>query len=386
MTQAGSPSPFKRIADAFRLNIQAIRVFNEQIGPLADEHDQTARRQWNETMQQIIPQLSDAEGPDIRLVVSEDGETPEHDTESGEETKRVFIDKETLYQIADARDRLNRLAPAQGPLLRRGALTTLVSYFEALMSDLVQLYYALYPARLSEKKTLSLGDLRTVDPTGVSDIERYLAANEADDANLDYFTGCLSLPLNFLAPERPLLTEVTQRRNLIVHNQGIVNRQYLSKVSNDLIAEYGAREGETLPVTGRYVDAAVDTVHVVGASLIQLCWRKWDEDSQKQADYEFVHWLLYNSLRAERFELTARVAERLKHVECATKKWGDMAIVNRAIALNRLGRTDEMEQVLALRDWSASSKELPARLARIEERKRGALRTPAESRSRRRHN
>lgn len=346
---------FARIASTFRLNIQAMRVFNEQIGPLADEHDQTARREWLESMEQAVPGLTGAEGPDIELVLTDDGEAPERGAESDEGKKRVFIDRDILRRIVDARDKFDRRAPAQGPLLRRGALTTLLSYFEALVSDLIQLHYSLYPVRLSRDKKLSLDDLRRIDPEGIGDVERHLAAKEADGAKLDYFANTLGLNLASLTPERDHLTEVTQRRNLIVHNQGIVNRQYLSNVADSLKTEYGATEGETLPVTRRYVDAAIDTVYVVGATLTQLCWRKWDKDSREQADFEIVQWLLYQSLLTERFELTARIAERLKDTEHRTEKSARMAIINRAIALNRLNRTDDMERVLSLRDWSASS-------------------------------
>ena len=306
-------------------------------------------------MKQTVPELEEAEGPNIELVLSDNGEASEGEVEPDVETRRIFVDQDTFSRIVAVREQLNKQAPGQGPLLRRGALITLFSYFEALISDLIQLYYALYPAKLSEKQTLSLDTLRTIDPTEIGDIERYLAANEANDAKLDYFTTCLNLPLNFLSPDRPLLTEISQRRNLIVHNQGIVNRQYLSKVAEDLIEEYEAKEGKTLPVTGRYVDAAIDTVYTVGVSLIQLCWRKWAEDSQKLADAEIVHWLLYDNLLAGRFELVARVAERLKNVEYVKEKWAKMAIINHAIALGRLNRTDEMERVLSQRDWSASS-------------------------------
>ncbi len=348
---------FERIAASFRLNIQATRVFNEQIGPLADEHDQTARREWSESLDQVLPQLREIEGPDVQLVVPGSDEAPEDDAESEEGKKRIFVDPDILYRLMDASERLNRRAPGQGALLRRGALITLLSYFEALISDLIQLYYSMYPARLSKDKTLSLDTLRTIGPTGIGDIEKHLAADEADGAQLDYFAKRLNLSLAFLDPERDLLTEVVQRRNLIVHNQGIVNRQYLSNVADGLIEEYAATEGETLPVTGRYVDAAVDTVYTVGASLIQLCWRKWDKATAERADYEIVHELLYKSLRAERFQLVARIAERLKNIDYDKEKWAKMAIVNRAIALRELGRTREMEQVLSLRDWSASSRD-----------------------------
>lgn len=67
--------------------------------------------------------------------------------------------------------------------------------------------------------------------------------------------------------------------------------------------------------------------------------------------------ILYESLREGRFELVKRMAERLKGARYAKEQLERMAIMNHAIALKRLSRSDEMESVLSSMDWSASSPE-----------------------------
>lgn len=174
---------------------------------------------------------------------------------------------------------------------------------------------------------------------------------------LAYFAEELDVNIDPLKPELKYLVEISQRRNLLVHNKGIVNRQYLSKVADELIEDHGIEQGDELAVRESYLNAAIDTIYVSGLMLVQLCWRKWDRASTEEADKYVVTHMLYRSLREERFELVRRMAERLKGAQYATEPSKRMAIVNHAIALKELGLSGEMESVLCSVDWRASSLE-----------------------------
>lgn len=360
------------IAHSFQLNVGAVRVFNEQIGPVADEHDRGVLERVSARMREV---LSEAEGLQGTPEVSEsDGENgADHATEgrSGEpedtqkDARRVEVDAETLQEIAETFISKVVRGPSHGPLLRQGALTTLLSFFEVLISDLIQLCYSMFPGRLSAKQVLTLETLRQLDTTKVEDVEKYLASVEVDDLlykkslkdQLAYFAEELDVNIDPLKPELKYLVEISQRRNLLVHNKGIVNRQYLSKVADELIEEYGIEQGDELAVRESYLNAAIDTIYVSGLMLVQLCWRKWDRAATEAADKFVVTHMLYRSLREERFELVRRMAERLKEARYATEPSKRMAIVNHAIALKELGLPDEMESVLCSVDWRASSLE-----------------------------
>lgn len=358
---------FGRIGETFILNIHSVRVFNEQIGPVADEHDQTVHRELAETLYQVIPQIRELEEPDVELVVSSNGDeandTSQGDTETQEEPRRITIDPESLRVVTRAIRASRKRSPGQGPLLRQGALTTLLSFFEVLIAELVQLYYSMYPKALSEDQALTLSTLRELGITSVEDVEKYLASAIADKLlynkslkdQLAYFSKQpLGVNIRSLEPELKSLVEIAQRRHLLVHNKGVVNRQYLSKVDDELVQEYAVEEGERLFVTEGYLDAAIDTMYVVGLSLVQLCWRHWHKSSREEADAFIVNSVLYESLREERFELVRRMAERSKEIRYSKDQWKWMATVNHAIALKGLERPMEMESVLSSIDWSTS--------------------------------
>lgn len=285
---------FRRIAVNFILNAQGIRVFNEQIGPVADEHDRSVIRQFDERVREALPEIEELGG--TLEIVGGNGEngadrTAEGHAEapegSGGEARRLSVDPETARSLLHAIASMAKRSPGQGPLLRRGALTTLLSFFEVLVSDLIQLFYSINPAALPADQKLSLADLRELG--SIEEAEESLASREAEkvlyrslEDQLGHFSKELCVNLRPLDPELASFVEIGQRRNLLIHNNGVVNRQYLSRVADELIEEYEIEQGETLRVREKYLTAAIDTIYVVGLTLVQLCWRTWDKDSTEK--------------------------------------------------------------------------------------------------------
>ena len=360
---------FPYMSRTFIRNVQSVRAFNERIGPIADEHDRAVTKQMMDAIREIAPEAADQEGElIIRTDSGKAGDTkaPAQLSEADEGSKQtprvVVVDGETAASFARTMRSLSNLPTGQGPLLRRGALTTLVSFLEVLISDLIQFFYLKNPAALpAETQTLSLAELRELD--SVEDAERYLIYRETDgvlrrslEDQLAYFSKRLHVDLGPLDADRDALTEVVQRRNLLIHNNGVVNRQYISQVASNLVEQYGAIQGKRLRTTSQYLSDAIDSVYLSGLTLIQQCWRKWDKASTDQADTVVVE-RLYQSLLDERFQLTTKLAQRLQHIRFNEEKQARMATINHAIALKELGRTDEMESVLASMDWSACAAE-----------------------------
>lgn len=349
---------FVKIFNHFTINIQSIRVFNEQIGSLADEHDRNVMQQFTDRVNELLPEIEDSEG--TVEIVGSNGETgapngADGNTGASEEPIQLPVDADTMWSLLHTLRSTAKQSPGQGPLLRQGALITLVSFFEILVSDLIQIFYRMNPGALPDR-SLSLADLRRLG--SIEDAENQLAYEEADsivreslDVQLKYFTDRPKVNLGPLDAERKFLTEVFQRRHLLVHNNGVVNQQYRRNVDRELVEEYEAEVDRKLTASKRYLDAAIDTVYTAGVSLLQLCWRKWDKGSTDVADTIVINDILVESLNEKRFGLTVRMCERLKGMKCAVERSAGMVRVNHAIALKGLNRSDEMEEILR-GDWS----------------------------------
>jgi hypothetical protein len=150
----------------------------------------------------------------------------------------------------------------------------------------------------------------------------------------------------------PALVEISQRRNIYVHNHGKVNHQYLASVDQSLATRYKAEEGKVLVLSTDYLLSSIDMVDAAAMMLIQACWRKWDEP--KDADNNLLE-LTYDGLRDQRYEYVKVLAVFAKEagvVEDASRR---IVLINHAIALRETGDQDAVMKILQETDWSAAS-------------------------------
>lgn len=382
------PKDFSEIDSQFELNVQALRVFSQQIGELADQYDRATFEQFmtdlGELLEIDLTATPDEEDTRIHNNVLEtetasssvkteggSGENtsqshalvlPTSKTPMDEKIKRLVQDPEILSQLNECLRVFLRQSPTQGRLLRRSALVILVTYFELLLSDLIQSYYLRYPQALpSDENVLSLSDLRGIG--SIEEAERYLIAREADkvlrgnlEDKLTYFSRRLKIDLEPLADCTGDLTEVVQRRNLLVHNNGMVNQIYLARVPQSYIERTEIEEGQQIHVAGKYLSNAIETICIAGVILIQQSWRKWEKEESEEADGALVAHI-YESLLEKRYAITIRLAEYGASLDFTTDRGSRLVTINHAIALKEQGDLEDMERVLSERDWSSSATE-----------------------------
>jgi hypothetical protein len=170
-----------------------------------------------------------------------------------------------LSAIGAAQDRLQRL-----PVLRSSLLTTAVSQFEVLVGHLVKFFFEAKPQALR-----SLGQqysMQDVDQFESIDEFRSYAIDQHVESLLrggyidwlKWFDRHLKVSSSHISSQSDAVVEIFQRRHLFVHNGGVVNRSYLSKVSPDVVT---AAMGEALVVDDSYLDGAVDRLTSAGLIL-----------------------------------------------------------------------------------------------------------------------
>ncbi len=374
-----TPKRFVEIDQNFKSNICTLQVFSQRIGDFADEHDKTVVDQFVQTLANLfeidldeLRQMADQEDElayketpagNIDILPTEVHLQLDEDSRDHFESALVSLsqkDPEKFIQLLRVIKSLQKSLPIQGYILRRSALVTLMSYFEALLSDLIQGFYLRYPAALpAENRTLSLVNLREIG--SIDEAERYLAVREAESVlrgslmeQLDYFGKRFKMDLSPLDAYLDTLTEISQRRNLIVHNNGVVNRTYLSKVPQEYIEEHQIKEGRGLGVSGDYLASAIDHIHLCGVFLIQQGWRKWEKESCPRANTALIEHV-YDSLCEEQYDLTKNLAMFVGVLDAVSDGAARIVIINHAIALKTLGEIEEMEHLLLGHDWSACS-------------------------------
>ena len=90
----------------------------------------------------------------------------------------------------------------------------------------------------------------------------------------------MNLSMGYLKPLRAKLIEVFQRRNVIVHNNGIVHPFYLKKV--DPALRLGITKGDRLGADSDYLTGAIDLVEMTFILIGAELWKKWQpEDADR---------------------------------------------------------------------------------------------------------
>jgi hypothetical protein len=370
------------IATGYVDSIESLRILTDEIARLADAHDRDRARRlasdvlrWLGESDEVIANFErQSVALDLPLEIIFDA-----DKAVSEEDAAPLVDRVTeiisRYPQKSAEIRrivrdIRRAAARQGQLLRRGAITLLVSFVEGLLADLVRFYYVTYPEALTtEAHALTLAELRRLG--SIADAEQLIAAKEAEcllresfDAQLKFFRLRLKVPLEEM-PCVIAMTEVMQRRNVIVHNNAIVNGTYVQKSPRCFIEQHAITEGSALLNSPEYIREAISSAVTLGFVLIQNAWRKWSKDHE-QADM-FAIRQIYDLLVARSYETVIAICVATEGLDLKVDQTRRIVIVNHAIALKHLDRLGDMNMLLDGVDWSASSLRFRTVLAAIRE-------------------
>jgi len=148
----------------------------------------------------------------------------------------------------------------QKELLYRSSLINLVSSAEWFLSRILHWYFDKFPEATENNEKFSLKDLKSLG--SIEDAKAYLIDSVVENilrGSFEDWLGALrkkiELSMSYLEQHKDKLLEVCQRRNLLIHNGGIVNRIYLSKISSEL--KTGLSLGDQIQVTQQYLDDAI---------------------------------------------------------------------------------------------------------------------------------
>lgn len=174
----------------------------------------------------------------------------------------------------------------QEEILYRGSLLLLVTYFENLVAGVFRECFVKYPQRISlNEKSVSYKMLTEMND--IEEIKNILIDQEVTNKMYDsllnwkkYFQKNLKLELKAWDDEFELIQEIMARRNLYVHNNGVINSIYINlvkEVNKDSI-------GNILSIDREYIDNAIDILEYIGMSLIIEVWIKECADNQEEVN------------------------------------------------------------------------------------------------------
>lgn len=250
------------------------------------------------------------------------------------------------------------------PLIIRSFIVSLVSQFDTHLSRLIRTILYVKPEILnSSEKTLKFIDL--IEFKDIESAREYIIEKEIEsvlrESHTEHFKW-LEKKLSFNSlrdlPAWSNFVEVTERRNLFVHCNGLVSSQYLKVCQENKVKwKKNLELGKKLEVDQEYFDTAYQCLFEIGVKLAHIIWRKLLPDERDKADASLVD-LSVNLITEEEYKL-ANVFLDFAREDYIQKKSSQHAqllfLVNKAQALKWQGNEKEAIKLLDSIEWSVLS-------------------------------
>lgn len=279
------------------------------------------------------------------------------ETSEGTSYQLNFKTMRRSYRLGRRSDRAKTVLK----LLPRNFVVSYISEYDAFLGQLITEILKFKPDIIDSKdKSISLSDLMSLgsinaarDKVFAKEVESILRSSHAEQ--FSWMENKFGLTLTKGLDSWPLFIELTERRNLFVHCDGIVSEQYLN-VCNKHKANIGKdiKLGSILDADKKYIKQSYEVLFEIGVKLSQVLWRKLDPNNIENADNSLSHFT-YELLIEENY----KIAKLLLDFACCTlKKWGSESsrliyVVNRALCYKFSGDNEKCLSILNTEDWSA---------------------------------
>ncbi|MFT4432104.1 hypothetical protein ACMX25_01735 [Caballeronia sp. 15715] len=306
--------------------------------------------------------------------------------ESNEKTFRIKFpeDIRESVELVDALRKYDRLVESKViSVIQRSLFIGIFSEFDAFIGEFLKTIFIKKPDLLNSiSRGITLSELirfGSVDAAKDHILEKEVESIRRESYGEQFSIMENRFKINTLKKfdEWPMFIEMTQRRNLMTHNDGAVSDQYLT-VCRDHGVKFNdppPKIGKKLRIMPRYFFTTCTVLSVVAFMLTHTLWRKILPEEIAQATDALTN-SIYDLLQHERWGLAARLGEfSLTNEMRKSAKEIDVRIrvINLAIAYKECKSTEKLEELLGSYDWSATPRDFKLAQAVLRDDFEGAL-------------
>ena len=242
--------------------------------------------------------------------------------------------------------------------LFRNTIVAMVGTYDAFVGNIIRLMFRAKPEMLRATgmsmevaELFSYNDIKEVEACVIEKlVESVLRDSHAEQ--LSWLEKILGIKTLKEYDHFKDFIEITERRNLFVHTDGIISRSYLKKCRNvGIIVD--AALGEKIEAKPEYIIRCHNVIMETGVKLSQVIWRKLNI-SIETCD-ESLQDVTFDCLNAGHYDL-AQVL--LKFATNDVKKYSNVDFewvfrVNHALSYYLAGKKEQSNAIIREKNWSA---------------------------------
>ncbi|WP_157379637.1 hypothetical protein [Burkholderia ubonensis] len=270
-------------------------------------------------------------------------------------------------ELAERMRRFDRINGSNIPhILASSLFIGVFSQFDAFMGSLLKEVYSARPELFKGiNKDISLKDL--IDMGSIEAVKQYILEKDIDTFRRESYSEQFAIlerkfsikTLRKCDEWKPFI-EMSQRRNLLTHNDGVVNEQYLQALKNEGYDHKSIPTiGKRLRVKPHYFVVTCLVLSTLSVMLTHTLWRALlpeDIERESRSLTETVYDLLlherYNvAIPIGKFSLKPEVTKNIAEADIRVRA------INLAIAYKHCDAMDEARKLLNSYDWSATPRD-----------------------------
>lgn len=260
-------------------------------------------------------------------------------------------------------------------IIPRNFVVSMISQYDAFLGELIRIiFYNNDNLIRNSEKEVKIEDLFTYQ--SIDEIKLKIIDKEVDSILRDEHCEQLytiekriskllgkEFKLTSKFPTLPKFIELTQRRNLFVHTNGMVTPQYLLNKTKFKFESEGQEINDELGANPKYCKNAFKILYEVAVKLTHVLWRNLYASELEESD-DSINVIIYDLLKKGENDLAIIVSEfattpSWKHTNEKIRKY---ILINKLIALNKKGESDKVKQIIDSEDWSVGEEFGLARL------------------------
>ncbi|MDR0953514.1 MAG: hypothetical protein LBM71_04975 [Elusimicrobiota bacterium] len=326
--------------DSFLHNLSSLELSFPFLLNLMDSFHGLAHNNFVEFINKVATQEKNKKGEDILRI-------------KGENARKARKQEEKVKVLFTASE-----------LVAQQFVLSMVSQYDFFIGRLLRCLYQIKPEILNQsEKQLSYKDLSSFE--SIEAVKENIIEKEVDsflrDSHLKQFETLekkLSIDLRKDLDIFPTFIELTERRNLFAHTNGIVSSQYINICKKeDALFNKNIRKGYKIGVNLDYLKQASDCLLEIAIKLAHVIWQKIDEKTLEKSSIHILN-MSYRFLQEKRYHLDVKILSFFTENQFKNK-FNDNVYkplkINLAQAYKWNGQEDFCKNIINSEDWSASS-------------------------------